>query len=477
MTGPEFFLKEQRVENQSFDLVVIGGGPGGYVAAIRGAQLGLNTALVEREHLGGICLNWGCIPTKALLRSAEVCRNMKNAKRYGLKAANVEIDLDEVVKRSRRISSRLQKGVGFLLKKNNITVIEGNGKIEGPGLLSVEKDGERTEVTARHIVLATGARPMQLKGLEADGKLVWTYKQAMTPESTPKSLLVVGAGAIGLEFASFYNELGTKVTVVEAMPRALPAGDEEISTMLAKELKRKGITIRTGTLLKAMEKQEDSVTVTIESDGESEEMTVDRVLLAMGVVGNTEGLGLENTGVRVEKGAIQVNEWLQTDEPGIYAIGDVTGAPCLAHKASHEGVICVEKIAGNEQVHPLKRDRIPYCTYTHPQVANVGLTEAQARESGGNIKIGKFPFTANGKAIALGETEGMVKTIFDADTGKLLGAHMIGSEVTEMIQGYGIALNLESTEEELMQTIFAHPTLSEMMHESVLAAFDKALHI
>ncbi|MCK4507111.1 MAG: dihydrolipoyl dehydrogenase [Desulfuromonadales bacterium] len=465
------------MKNQSFDLVIVGGGPGGYVAAIRGAQLGFNTALVEREHLGGICLNWGCIPTKALLRSAEVYRNIKNAKRYGLKVSNVGFDIEDVVKRSRRISSRLQKGVGLLLKKNNITLIEGTAKIAEPGLLSVEKGGELSEVAADHILLATGARPMQLEGLEADGKLVWTYKEAMTPESFPESLLVVGAGAIGLEFASFYNELGTKVTVVEALPQVLPAGDEEISSMLAKELKRKGLAIRTGTMLKAMDKQDDSVTVTIEVEGECEQITVDRVLLAMGVVGNTENLGLEKTGVRIEKGAIKVNEWLQTDQPGVYAIGDVTGAPCLAHKASHEGVICVEKIAGLEKVHPLERDRIPYCTYTHPQVANVGLTEDQARERGHDIKVGKFPFTANGKAIALGETEGMVKTIFDAGTGKLLGAHMIGTEVTEMIQGYGIAQNLESTEEELMSTIFAHPTLSEMMHESVLAAFDKALHL
>lgn len=463
--------------HESFDLIVVGGGPGGYVAAIRGAQLGLKTALVEREHLGGICLNWGCIPTKALLRSAEVYRNMKNAKRYGLKAADVEVDLEEVVKRSRRISSRLQKGVGFLLKKNNIALLEGTGKILEPGLLSVEKDGERTELKAAHILLATGARPLQLKGLEADGNRVWTYKEAMTPSDIPESLLVVGAGAIGLEFASFYRELGTRVSVVEALPRVLPAGDEEISRLLERELGRKRIDIRTGTLLKGLERLEDAVTVTLEREGQREKLSVERVLLAMGVVGNVENLGLENTGVQIERGAIKVDQWLQTDESGIYAIGDVTGAPCLAHKASHEGVICVEKIAGLEKVHPLERERIPYCTYSHPQVANVGLTEEQARARGGNIRVGRFPFTANGKAIALGETEGLVKTIFDADSGKLLGAHMLGNEVTEMIQGYGIALNLESTEEELRQTIFAHPTLSEMMHESVLDAFDKALHI
>lgn len=463
--------------HESFDLVVIGGGPGGYVASIRGAQLGLKTALVEREHLGGICLNWGCIPTKALLRSAEVYRNMKNAKRYGLKATGGEVDIEEMVKRSRRISGRLQKGVGFLLKKNNITVIEGQGKIEKPGLVSVDQGREIVVIAAQHVVLATGARPLQLKGLEADGDRVWTYKEAMTPIDIPESLMVAGAGAIGLEFASFYSDLGTKVSVVEALPQILPAGDEEISLLLAKELKRKRIDIRTGTLLKGLERRDDSVGVSIECDGQSEQLRVDRVLLAMGVIGNVENLGLENTGVQVEKGAIQVNRWMQTDEPGIYAIGDVIGAPCLAHKASHEAVICVEKIAGLESVHALERDRIPYCTYTHPQVASVGLTEEQARQRCNNIKVGKFPFTANGKAIAMGETEGLVKTIFDADSGQLLGAHMIGTEVTELIQGYGIALSSEATEDELMQTIFAHPTLSEMMHESVLAAFDKALHL
>ncbi len=465
------------MKDQTFDLIIVGGGPGGYVAAIRGAQLGLKTALVEREHLGGICLNWGCIPTKALLRSAEVFRYMKEAKSYGLSAGDFGFDLDKVIKRSRRVSTKLQKGVGFLLKKNNVTVIDGTGKIEGPGRLSVEKDGKTTSISGKHIIIATGGRPLQLKGLEADGKLVWTYKEAMTPDSFPKCLLVVGAGAIGLEFASFYNELGAEVTVVEALPQVLPAGDQEISGILQKDLGKQGIEIRTSTFLKGMERGADSVTATIECDGKAETITVDRVLLAMGVVGNVEGLGLEKTGVRVEKNTIKVNEWLETDEPGIYAIGDVVGTPCLAHKASHEGVICVEKIAGLENVHPLDRDKIPYCTYAHPQVANIGLTEEQARARGGNIKVGSFPFAANGKAIALGETGGLVKTIFDADSGELLGAHMIGAEVTEMIQGYGIAMNLETTEEELMQTIFAHPTLSEMMHESVLDAYEKAIHV
>jgi len=465
------------VEEQNFDLIVVGGGPGGYVAAIRGAQLGLKTALVEREHLGGICLNWGCIPTKALLRSAEVYRGMKNARKYGLRAAEVDFDLQEVVKRSRRIASRLQKGVGFLLKKNQVSVIEGHASVAGPNQVRIEKDGESRTCRTRHLILATGARPLQPKGLEADGNLVWTYKQAMTPESFPKRLLVVGAGAIGLEFASFYNDLGAEVQVVEAMPQVLPAGDEEISTLLARELQRKGIRITTDCLLKGLQRHQDEVTVTLEHHGEQQQLSFDRVLLAMGVVGNSEGLGLEQTAVQTERGMIRVNQWLQTDEPWIYAIGDVTGAPCLAHKASHEGVICVEKIAGLESARPLERDSIPYCTYTHPQVANIGLTETQARQRGGNIRVGRFPFTANGKAIALGETEGLVKTIFDADSGELLGTHMLGAEVTEMLQGYGIALNLEATAEALMHTIFAPPTLSEMMHESVLDAFDRALHI
>ncbi len=460
-----------------FDLVVVGSGPGGYVAAIRGAQLGLKTALVEREHLGGICLNWGCIPTKALLRSAEVFRNMKHADSYGLSACQVDFDLKKIVQRSRGVSEKLSKGIGFLLKKNKITVIDGSARLDGRSKLQVEKDGKTMSVIGKHIILATGARPLQLKGLESDGKLVWTYKEAMTPDSFPKKLLVVGAGAIGLEFASFYNELGSEVTVVEALPQVLPAGDSEISNMLGTELEKQGIKIRTGTFLKGMEKGNDNVTATLEKDGKQEKVTYDRVLLAMGVVGNVENLGLENTKVKVEKNIIKVDQWLQTDEPGVYAIGDVVGPPCLAHKASHEGVICVEKIAGVENVHPLDLTKMPYCTYAHPQVANIGMSEEQAKEEQRKVKIGSFPFAGNGKAIALGETEGMIKTIFDAKTGELLGAHMIGAEVTEMLQGYGIAMNLETTEEELMQTVFAHPTLSEMMHEAVLSAYDRAIHI
>lgn len=463
------------MSEQSFDLVIVGGGPGGYVAAIRGAQLGLKTVVVEREHLGGVCLNWGCIPTKALLRTAEILRNMKHAEQFGLSTGTVGFDLAKVVKRSRDVSAKLQGGVGHLLKKNKVTVIDGVAKLDGPGKLIVEKAGQQTIVKGQHIILATGARPLQLKGLEADGELVWTYKEAMVPKSFPKSLLVVGAGAIGLEFASFYNELGCEVTIVEALPVLLPTADAEVSALLGKEFNKQGIKTRTSTFLRGLDKGKDSVTATLEKDGKQEQVTVDRVLLAMGVVGNVENLGLESTKVKVEKNIIQVNKWLETDELGIYAIGDVIGPPCLAHKASHEGVICVEKIAGRK-VHPLDLSKMPYCTYAHPQVANMGLTEQQAKEAGLDFRVGNFPFAANGKAIALGETDGFIKTIFDAKTGELLGAHMIGAEVTELLQGYGIAMNLETTEEELMHTIFAHPTLSEMMHESVLSAYDRTIH-
>ena len=462
---------------KSYDLIVVGGGPGGYVAAIRGAQLGLKTALVEREHLGGICLNWGCIPTKALLRSAEVYRLMKTSADFGLTAEKVAVDLEAIVKRSRGVSAQLQGGVEYLLKKNGVTVIEGEASLAGGGCLKITAESGSDEISAPHIILATGARPLQIKGLEADGELIWTYKEALVPTQLPERLLIVGGGAIGLEFASFYNELGSQVTLVEALPQILPAGDIEISGMLREELENQGIKISASTYLRAMDKQGNSVEVSLETDGQVRQESFDRVLLAMGVVGNVENIGLENTKVKVERGVIQVDKWLRTDEPGVYAIGDVVGAPCLAHKASHEGCICVEKIAGAKSVHPLELNRIPYCTYTHPQVATIGLTEDQAQEQGCKIKVGRFPFVANGKAIALGEATGMIKTIFDAERGELLGAHMIGAEVTELIQGYGIAMNLETTEEELMHNIFAHPTLSEMMHESVLAAFDKAIHV
>ncbi len=463
--------------DKSFDLVVVGGGPGGYVAAIRGAQLGLKTALVEREHLGGVCLNWGCIPTKALLRSAEVYRLVKHAADFGLATENSAIDLEAIVKRSRAVSDQLRGGVEYLLTKNGVTVLEGIASLAGGGRLNIAAESGGSEILAPHIILATGARPLQIKGLESDGELVWTSKEALVPNKLPQRLLIVGAGAIGIEFASFYNELGSQVTLVEALPQVLPAGDFEISAMLQQELENQGIKISTATYLRVLDKQSDLVEVSLETDGQLRQESFDRVLLAMGVVGNVENIGLENTKVKVERGVIQVDKWLRTDEPGVYAIGDVVGAPCLAHKASHEGTICVEKIAGEKSVKPLDLNKIPYCTYAHPQVATIGLTEKQAQDQGFKIKVGRFPFAANGKAIALGEAVGMIKTIFDAERGELLGAHMIGAEVTEMIQGYGIAMTLETTEEELMHNIFAHPTLSEMLHESVLAAFDKAIHV
>jgi len=465
------------MSDTSFDIIVIGGGPGGYVAAIRAAQLGMKTAVVEREHLGGICLNWGCIPTKALLRSAEVFRQMKHAESYGLSVQGAVANLEKIVQRSRGVSAQLQAGVKHLLKKNKVTVFDGQGKLAGQGKVAVEKAGQPAQtLSAKHIILATGARARTLPGLEPDGKLVWTYREAMVPKSMPKSLLVVGSGAIGIEFASFYNALGADVTVVEVMERVLPVEDEEISAIAKKSFEKQGMKIVTGATVKKLDKGADNVTVTLESGGKSQQITVDRVIMAVGIVGNVENIGLENTKIKVEKTHILVNEWLETGEPGVYAIGDLTGAPWLAHKASHEGVICVEKIAGLKDVHPLDVTKIPGCTYCHPQVASIGLTEAKAKEQGHQVKVGRFPFIGNGKAIALGETEGMIKTVFDAKTGELLGAHMIGAEVTELIQGYGIAKTLETTEADLMHTVFPHPTLSEMMHESVLDAFGRAVH-
>lgn len=459
----------------NYDLIVIGGGPGGYVAAIRAAQLKMNVALVEREHLGGICLNWGCIPTKALLRSAEIFHNLNHLADYGLSAEKLSFDAEKIVKRSRGVASQLSGGVKHLLKKNKVTVIDGVAKLLGKGKVAVEGPN-KTELTAKHIIIATGARARQLPGLEADGKLIWTYKEAMVPPAMPKSLLVVGSGAIGIEFASFYRAFGVEVTVVEVMDRILPVEDEEISGLARKAFEKQGMTIITGATVKALEKGANSVTATIEAGGKQEKKTFERVIMAVGIVGNSENLGLENTKVKTEKGHIKINEWCATDEPGVYAIGDVVGAPWLAHKASHEGVICVEKIAGVKDVHPLKVANIPGCTYGHPQVASVGLTEAKAKALGKDIKVGRFPFVGNGKAIALGEPDGLVKTIFDAKTGELLGAHMIGAEVTEMIQGYVVAKTGELTEAELMHTIFPHPTISEAMHESVLAAYGKAIH-
>jgi dihydrolipoamide dehydrogenase len=466
------------VADTQFDLIVIGGGPGGYVAAIRAAQLGMKTAVVEREHLGGICLNWGCIPTKALLRSAEVSHLLHHLDEYGFSAKEVSFDLAKVVKRSRGVASQLSGGVKHLLKKNKVTVIDGHATLLGKGRIKVEKDGTTTvgEFEAKHIIVATGARAREFPNMKADGKLVWTYRHAMVPDSMPKSILVIGSGAIGIEFASFYLNMGAKVIVAEMVDRILPAEDEEISAMARKSFEKQGMKIYTGAKVGEFKKGANDVTTTIEANGKTETITVDRVILAVGIVGNVEHIGLENTKVKTEKSHILVNEWLETDEPGVYAIGDVVGAPWLAHKASHEGVICVEHIAGIKEAHPINVSNIPGCTYSHPQVASVGLSEAKAKAAGYEVKVGRFPFIGNGKAIALGEPEGMVKTVFDAKTGELLGAHMIGAEVTELIQGYGIAKTMETTEAELMHTIFPHPTLSEMMHESVLAAYGRAIH-
>ncbi len=464
--------------DNNFDIVIIGGGPGGYVTAIRASQLGMKVALVEREHLGGICLNWGCIPTKALLRSSEINHLLHTADEYGFKVGNVSFDLAKVVKRSRDVSAQLTKGVGMLMKKNKVTVIDGHGKLAGKGKVKVEKDKKTVaELTAKHIILATGARARTLPGLEADGKLVWTYREAMVPDVMPKSLLVVGTGAIGIEFASFFLNMGAQVTAVEVMDRILPVEDEEISKFAHKAFEKQGMKIHTATTVKALKKGKNNVTVTLESGGKTSDVTVDRVILAVGIVGNSENLGLEGTKVKVEKTHIVIDKWCATGEPGVYAIGDLAGPPWLAHKASHEGVICVEKIAGSKDVHPLDTRNIPGCTYCRPQVASVGLTEKAAKEKGYQLKVGRFPFIGNGKAIALGEPEGFIKTIFDAKTGELLGAHMIGAEVTEMIQGYAIARTMEGTEAELMHTVFPHPTLSEMMHESVLDAFGRVIHM
>ena len=463
--------------DQSFDLIVLGGGPGGYVAAIRAAQLGLKTALVEREHLGGICLNWGCIPTKALLRSSEINHLLHHMGEFGFSADNIRFDLAAVVKRSRGVAKQLSSGVAHLLKKNKVTVIDGHGALAGRGKLAVTKDGKPVAtLSAPHIILATGARARQLPGIEADGKLIWSYKEAMVPAAMPKSLLVIGSGAIGIEFASFYLNMGAKVTVVEVMDRVLPVEDAEISALARKSFEKQGMTILTNAAVKGVKKGADSVTVTVEAGGKAQDITVDRVISAVGIVGNVENLGLEGTGVKVDRTHVQIDEWCRTGEPGVYAIGDIAGPPWLAHKASHEGVICVEKIAGVKDVHPLNWSNIPGCTYCRPQVASVGMTEARAKELGRDIKVGRFPFIGNGKAIAMGEPEGMIKTIFDAKTGEMLGAHMIGAEVTEMIQGYVVARTLETTEAELMHTVFPHPTISEAMHESVLDAYGRAIH-
>jgi dihydrolipoamide dehydrogenase len=456
----------------SFDLVVVGGGPGGYVAAIRAAQLKMKVALIEREHLGGICLNWGCIPTKAMLRSAEMYEGMKHAADYGLSIKGQGFDLAKIIERSRKIAAQLNDGVGHLLKKNKVTVFDGAAKLAGSGKVQVGK----TTLTSKNIILATGARARTLPGLEADGKLIWNYKNALVADIVPKRLLVVGSGAIGIEFASFFNSMGSEVTVVEVMERILPVEDAEISGLAHKAFVKEGLRIITSATVKSLKKGKDTVLATVKMGDKFKDITVDRVILAVGIVGNVEDLGLEGTKVKVDNTHIEIDQWCQTGEAGVYAIGDIAGPPWLAHKASHEGVICVEKIAGEKNVCPLDISRIPGCTYCRPQVASVGMTEQAAKDAGFTVKVGRFPFMGNGKAIALGEPDGLVKTVFDAKTGELLGAHMIGAEVTELIQGYSIAKTLESTEAELMNTVFPHPTLSEMMHESVLDAFGKAIH-
>ena len=461
----------------NFDLVVIGGGPGGYVAAIRAAQLGLKTAVIERARLGGICLNWGCIPTKALLRSAEVYHLINHAGDYGLSAGKASADIGAIVKRSRGVSDRLNQGVTHLLKKNKVTVIEGEAKLAGPGRIAVSGKGAG-EVKAKHIIVATGARPRILPGLEPDKKLIWTYFEAMVPESLPKSLLVVGSGAIGIEFASFYATLGSKVTVVEMLPEILPVEDEEIAAFARKRLEKLGISFITSARVEAIKKAANGLTATVVDDkGKKQEIAAERAISAVGVVGNVENLGLEALGVKTERGTIVTDGYGRTNVPGIYAIGDVAGAPMLAHKAEHEGVVCVETIAGLKDVHPIDKGKIPGCTYCSPQVASVGLTEKKAKEAGYKVRVGRFPFMANGKAIALGEDQGLIKTVFDEATGQLLGAHMVGAEVTELVQGFVVAMNLETTEEELMHTVFPHPTLSEMMHASTLDAFGRAIHM
>jgi dihydrolipoamide dehydrogenase len=462
----------------NFDVVIIGGGPGGYVAAIRAAQLGLKAAVVEKEHLGGVCLNWGCIPTKALLRSSEIRHLLIEAEAFGLRTGKVSVELERVVARSRQVVKKLTSGVAFLLKKNKVAVFDGTGRLDGVGRVRVEREGKTVaELTAPHIILATGARAKTLPGIEADGKLVWTYREALVPDTLPKSLLVVGSGAIGMEFASFFHDLGSQVTVVEVLDCILPMEDEEISDIARKSFEKHGMSIHVGTTLRELKVGKGRVRARLQgADGEYE-VEADRAILAVGITGNVEHLGLEGTKARVEKGHVVVDQWLATDEPGLYAIGDLTAPPWLAHKASHEGVICVERIAGVADVHPLEPLNIPACTYCRPQIASVGLTEKAAKAAGFEVRVGRFPYIGNGKAIALGETEGLVKTVFDAKSGALLGAHMIGAEVTELISGFTIARTLESTEADLMHTVFAHPTLSEAIHESVLDAFGRALHV
>ncbi|MBN8996999.1 MAG: dihydrolipoyl dehydrogenase [Rhizobiales bacterium] len=468
----------------AYDVIIIGSGPGGYVAAIRGAQLGLKVAVVERSYVGGICPNWGCIPTKALLRSADVYHAMTHAKDFGLSAEKPGYDAAAIVKRSRGIANQMSTGVGFLLKKNKVDIIWGTATITAPGKVSVKASDNPPkgalgggDYAAKNIIIATGARPRPLPGMEPDKALIWTYFEAMVPEKMPKSLLVVGSGAIGIEFASFYRTFGTEVTVVEILPQILPVEDEEIAALARKRFEKEGIRILTDAKVAKVTKGKDSVTATIETkDGKTQEITAERMISAAGVVGNSENLGLEKVGVKVDRGIITVDDHCRTNVPGIYAIGDVAGSPMLAHKAEHEGVIAIETIAGKHP-HGLDKLKIPGCTYCSPQVASVGLTEKKAIAAGHEVRVGRFPFIGNGKAVALGEPDGMVKTIFDKKTGQLLGAHLVGAEVTELVQGFVVAMNLETTEEELINAVFPHPTISETMHESVLAAYGRAIHI
>ncbi len=469
--------------SKQFDLCVIGAGPGGYVAAIRAAQLGLKVVVVEANHLGGICLNWGCIPTKALLRCSEINHLLHNLDQFGFSAQNIKFDFDKIIARSREVAKKLSSGISSLLKKNKVEVIDGFGKIISQNKVVVSKNNQVVEeITAKNIVIATGARARNIAGMEADGELIWNYRTAMTPKEMPKSIIVIGSGAIGVEFASFYRNMGTEVTIIEMAENILPLEDEDISKLARKSFEKQGIKIHTSANLKAVKKGKNEVEIEVEITGKSQKITAERLIMAVGIVANIENLGLEQTKIKLEKGHIQTDEFLQTSEAGIYAIGDVVAGPWLAHKASHEGVIVAEKIAQNlgkyqsKTIHPIKRENIPGCTYCLPQIASVGLTEKKAKELGYKIKVGSFPYIANGKAIAMGETEGLIKTIFDEKTGELLGAHLIGSEATEMIQGYVIGKQAELTEMDFMQTIFPHPTLSEMMGESVLSAFGKAIH-
>ncbi len=461
----------------TFDVLVIGAGPGGYVAAIRAAQLGLKTAIVEKQHLGGICLNWGCIPTKALLKCSEVNHLLHNLDQYGFSADNIKFDFDKIIKRSRNVASQLSSGIAHLLKKNKVEVIMGEAKITAKNTIQVTSADKVSSITAKNIIIATGARARVMPGFEPDEKFVWTYKEAMTPTEMPKSLIVVGSGAIGVEFASFYRNMGAEVTLVEMFERILPAEDEEIAALAHKAFTKQGMQIHVSSQITKITKNKNDLTATILIQGKEQTITAEKILMAVGVVANTENLGIDKTKVKIENGRIVINQYCETNEPGIYAIGDVVNGPWLAHKASHEGILVAEKIAGKKNLHAINKLNIPGCTYSMPQIASIGLTEKQAKEKGLKVNIGKFPFMANGKAIALGETEGLIKTIFDSKTGELLGAHMIGAEVTEMIQGFAIHKTLEGTEEDLINTIFAHPTLSEMMHESVLSAYGRAIHI